>query len=100
MDRPVFRKFLPLTLFCVLFAACVFILKAVETSVAHAQSPPPPTQITLPAGQKLKDANWHCYAGGSCELWYLTRPRKQGEAAESYVYSNGDGSRKYFIKEQ
>lgn len=57
-------------------------------------------QVVLPPGQKLKDANWHCYAGGSCELWILTMPRQSGHAPETYAYSNLDGSRKYVIKEQ
>lgn len=94
-----FRKILPLVLFFALFAACAAVLKAVEARTAYAQAPTP-TEIKIPAGQKLKDADWHCYAGGSCELWVLTKPRKQGEAAETYVYANADGTRKYVIREQ
>jgi hypothetical protein len=99
MTRTGFKLFLPLILFCALFAICTAILKAVDERVAYAQAGTP-SQITLAAGLKLEGAGWHCWSGGSCELWYLTRPRRAGETPETHAFTNADGSRKYVIKEQ
>lgn len=99
MTRNGIKLFLPLILFCALFALCGAILRMVDARTAYAQ-PPPPSEIKLPAGQKLEGAGWHCWSGGSCELWYLTRPRDPGKPPETHTFSNADGSRKYVIKEQ
>ncbi len=98
MSRTGIKLFLPLILFCALFAFCSAVLKAVDARTAYAQASP--TEIKLPAGQKLEGAGWHCWSGGSCELWYLTRPRDAGKAPETHTFSNADGSRKYVIREQ
>ncbi len=71
-----------------------------KENVAQAQTPPQVQTVTLAKDQKLKDANWHCWAGGSCELWLLTKPRKADDKPETYVFQNADGTRKYVIKEQ
>jgi hypothetical protein len=70
------------------------------TGEAMAQTRPETKTVVLAKDQKLKDANWHCYAGGYCELWTLTKPRKAEDKPESYVFQNADGSRTYVIKEQ
>lgn len=37
--------------------------------------------VNLPSGQKLVNATWK-----DSELWYLTRPAKQGEVSETYNF--------------
>jgi hypothetical protein len=99
MERPRLRRFLPLFLFLCVFVLCGYVVRVVTPREASAQTPTP-SEIKLPAGQKLEGAGWHCWSGGSCELWYLTRPREAGKAPETHTFSNADGSRKYVLKEQ
>lgn len=37
--------------------------------------------VTLPKGQKLMEATWK-----EADLWYLTRPMREGEKAEQYTF--------------
>lgn len=46
-----------------------------------------PSEVVLPAGQKLVTVSWLCHA--ACEPWTVTRPMKPGESAETYAFSNG-----------
>ena len=39
------------------------------------------TSVTLPAGEKFINSTWD--SGGN--LWYITRPMKNGEEAETYT---------------
>lgn len=71
-----------------------------SSAVAQAQTPPQTQTLTVAKDQKLKGTAWHCWSGGSCELWLLTKPRKADDKPETYVFQNADGSRKYVIKEQ
>ena len=71
-----------------------------KMQAALPQQPLTHPPILLPPGEKLKEANWHCYAGGTCQLWTLTKPRKADEKPETYNYTSADGTDKYVIKEQ
>ena len=97
------------------FAACIVVsvsyiflyragylpdLWALPPAQAAPATPMTHPPILLPPGEKLKEANWHCYAGGTCQLWTLTKPRKADEKPETYNYTSADGTDKYVIKEQ
>lgn len=55
-------------------------------------------EITLPKGQKLVTATWK-----DANLWYMTRPMKEDEVAETYTFqeesSYGMVEGTYIIKE-
>ncbi len=38
--------------------------------------------IELPKGQKLEEITWK----GDSDLWYLTRPMKEDEVAETHIF--------------
>lgn len=76
------------------FFALIFFSKeegrALFGGTARAETPSRsswPSELVLPAGQKLVGVSWLCHA--ACEPWTVTRPMKAGESAESYSFSNG-----------
>ncbi|HTM68198.1 MAG TPA: hypothetical protein VL426_02760 [Candidatus Binatia bacterium] len=74
------------------FAALVYFSRA-DFGTARAETPRAsswPSELVLPAGQKLVGVSWLCHA--ACEPWTATRPMKPGETAESYAFSNGTDS--------
>jgi hypothetical protein len=52
---------------------------------AQAQQPPTTVRVALEPGQKFAGFGWHCYSGGSCELYVATRPMRPGEAPETHT---------------
>ncbi len=63
------------------------VLTAPKTRTAAAATR---QEMTLAANQKLVGMSWHCWAGGSCEPWFLTRARRANEPfPETYSYTNG-----------
>ncbi len=95
--------------FCIMLGALIVFLThkgylpdlwALPPAQAAPTTPMTHPTVLLPPGEKLKEANWHCYAGGTCQLWTLTKPRKADEKPETYNYTSADGTDKYVIKEQ
>lgn len=64
--------------------ACVVLLLVVLTGCTENQRVRAlggAAKMTLPAGQKLVQVTWK-----DVNLWYLTRPMKAGETAETYTF--------------
>lgn len=53
--------------------------------------------VLLDPGQKLVSCGWRSHPN---QVWYLTRPMAEGEAATEYRYQNNDKTALVIIKEE
>ena len=69
------------------FAITVFVLLGCSGCNMMAKSYGGTTSVDLPTGQKLTEVTWK-----DNSLWYLTRPMREGEEAETWTFQEKSNS--------
>ena len=73
------KHFVLLSMFCVLFIAASLLTTGCQSVTKNYGGT---TEITLDPGLKLEEITWK-----NNSLWYLTRPMRDDETAETHTFS-------------